>query len=71
MSYPIRLFWNNVLLLKVYPISWQSGNIFKFIKLFEVKEMRTLITFILYIALVYAENMLRIYITFYNKTKRI
>lgn len=71
MSYPIRLFWNNVLLLKVYPISWQSGNIFKFFKLFEVKEMRTLITFILYIALMYAENMLRIYITFYNKTKRI
>lgn len=71
MSYPIRLFWNNVLLLKVYPISWQSDNILKFIKLFEVKEMRTLITFILYIALMYAENMLRIYITFYNKTKRI
>lgn len=71
MSYQIRLFWNNVLLLKVYPISWQSDNILKFIKLFEVKEMRTLITFILYIALMYAEDMLRIYITFYNKTKRI
>lgn len=57
MSYQIRLFWNNVLLLKVYPISWQSDNILKFIKLFEVKEMRTLITFILYIALMYAENI--------------
>lgn len=46
-------------------ISLSSLNFLRF------KEMRTLITFILYIALMYAENMLRIYITFYNKTKRI